>query len=82
MALAGLGGVAAAIGQAAFAITCLATAEQLVKTIDYYFESTDRIDYERNLAIARGQVSEVEYEAAVRAKVADYEQVAREVLNL
>ena len=83
LALAGLGGVAAAIQRAGLAVIYLISAERLLKSINYYFESTDRMDYERNLAAARAQLSEADYEAAVmQAHEADFVQLAQEAIKL
>ena len=55
LALAGLGGVAATTQRAVEAVVYLAAAQTLLRSINYDFESVDRIDFDRNLAAARDQ---------------------------
>lgn len=78
LALAGLGGVAVKTQRARFGAVCLSTAERLMSEINYYFESTDRVDFERHSAAARAALGESDFATAwTEGKSADAGEVAR-----
>jgi len=64
MCLAGLGGVAAARGQAAKGAGLFGSADALLKASGTLLQAADLSDYERNVASARAQLGETAFKAA------------------
>ena len=56
--LAGLAGVAATLGQPERSARLFAATQTLLEEMDAVLDAADRIEYERNLAYGRGQVTE------------------------
>ncbi len=83
LALAGLGRVAVVTDRPQFAAVCLSAAEQLMVDISYYFESTDRADFERSRDAARAALSLSEFESAwAEGRSMDTDRIARQALAL
>ena len=83
LALAGLGRVALATQRPHFATVCLAAADQLMDDISYYFESTDRVDFERSRDAARTVLGLTEFETAwVEGRSTDRDRILQQALAL
>ncbi|HUP27147.1 MAG TPA: tetratricopeptide repeat protein, partial [Chloroflexia bacterium] len=62
--MAGLGGVAASSGQPVRAAKLLAACEALLKSVSAFLDPADRIEYDRNMAAAQGQLDEQSWQQA------------------
>jgi len=82
LALAGLGAVALAERNLKRAVTRFAAADAAMRSINYYFEATDRMEYERHVAEAKAQLGADEFaERWAAGSAASLDQVVQDALH-